>query len=108
VGPWLFDDRLIILKKWSANTGLDRDLLSTVPVWVRFPSLQLKHWSNSIISKIASVLGITLFMDKATANCERLEYSQAFVEISATKPLFKFVELQLEDGNSLQVEMEYE
>ena len=74
-GPRLFDVRLIIIKKWTADIGLDRDLLSAVPVWVRFPSLHLKFWSNSIISKTASVIGTPLFMDKATANCERIEYA---------------------------------
>jgi len=54
-GPWLFDGRLVILKKWSAQVGLDRDLLSAFPVWIRFPSLHLKFWSSAILSKAASV-----------------------------------------------------
>jgi len=41
-GPWQFDGRLIILKQWSESIGLDRDLLSSILVWVRFPSLHLK------------------------------------------------------------------
>lgn len=40
-GPWIFDGRLIILKRWSENIGVERELLSTVPVWIRFPSLHL-------------------------------------------------------------------
>jgi len=47
-------------------------------------------------------------MDKATTNCERIEYARVFVEISATKPLVKFVDLQFEEGDSVQVEVEYE
>jgi len=53
----------------------------------------LKLWSNSIISKIASVIGTPFFMYKATANCERIEYVRVFVKISATKPLSMFVDL---------------
>ena len=67
-GTWLFDGRLIILKKWTACTSLDRDLLSSVPGWLRIPSLHMKFWSCSIISKLASVIGIPLYMDKATAS----------------------------------------
>lgn len=37
----IFDGRLIILKRWSENIGVERELLSTVPVWIRFPSLHL-------------------------------------------------------------------
>ena len=47
-GPWLFDGRLIILKRWSESLELEPDLLSSIPVWVRFPSLHLK--SQDILS----------------------------------------------------------
>ena len=46
-------------------------------------------------------------MYKATANCERIEYVRVFVKISATKPLSMFVDLQLEGGKTLQVDVEY-
>ena len=62
-GPWLFDGRLTILKQWSESTGLDRDLLASVPMWVRFSSLHLKFWSISILSKAASIIGVPLYMD---------------------------------------------
>ena len=35
IGPWLFDGHLIVLKKWTEQVELERDLLSSVPVWVR-------------------------------------------------------------------------
>jgi len=38
---WLSDGRLIILIEWSSDIGLDRYLLSTVPIWIRFPSVHL-------------------------------------------------------------------
>ena len=41
-GPWLFDGRLIVLKRWTEGLELERDLLSSVPIWVRMPSLPLK------------------------------------------------------------------
>jgi len=31
-GPWLFDGRLTILKRWSESTSLERDLLNSIPV----------------------------------------------------------------------------
>jgi len=59
-GPWLFDGRLIILKSWSENIALERDLLSSIPIWVRFPNLHLKLWSNTAISYMASLIGTPL------------------------------------------------
>ena len=65
-GPWLFDGRLIILKRWTEGIELERDL--SVPI--RLPSLPLKLWSWEVISRIASLVGKPLFMDKATTMAE--------------------------------------
>ena len=43
-GPWLFDGRLIVLRRWSKSLELERDLFSSVPVGIRFPYLPLKLW----------------------------------------------------------------
>ena len=86
-GPWLFDGRLIVLKKWNEHIGLERDLQSSVPIWVHFPSLHLKLWSRNIIGRIASIVRNSNRMDKATAHSERLAYACCFIEVSASKPL---------------------
>jgi len=41
-GTRVFDGRLIILRKWTEKTGLERDLLSVFPLWIRFPHLPIK------------------------------------------------------------------
>lgn len=51
----------------NKDTGLERDLLSSIPMWVRFPALDLKFMSRAVISKVASLVGKPLFMDKATS-----------------------------------------
>jgi hypothetical protein len=107
-GPWLFDGRLIILKPWSPNIGLERDILSTVPVWIRFPSLHLKLWSNTVISYMASLIGKPLYMDNATATGERLEFARCFVEISACSKLPKSVRLDLGNGEWLETPVHFE
>ena len=93
-GPWLFDGRLIVLKKWTDQVGLERDLLSSVLVWVRFLALHLKLCSKAIISRIASVVGTPIHMDKVTAAGERLSNARCFIEVSATRNLPKSVLLQ--------------
>ncbi|XP_020266255.1 uncharacterized protein LOC109841719 [Asparagus officinalis] len=107
-GPWLFDGRLIILKKWSENIGLERELLTSVPVWIRLPSLHLKLWSNNIISRIASLVGNPLYIDKATATGERLAYARCFVEISSRAKLPNSIRMDLGNGEWLETDVEYE
>ncbi|XP_020250145.1 uncharacterized protein LOC109827551 [Asparagus officinalis] len=107
-GPWLFDGRLIILKQWSENIGLERDLLTTEPVWIRFPSLHLKLWSTNIIGRIASTVGIPIYIDQATASGERLAYARCFVEISSKAKLPNSVRMDLGNGEWLETKVEYE
>ena len=107
-GPWLFDGRLIILKQWSTDSGLDRDLLSSVPVWIRFPNLHLKFWSQNNLSKLADLIGVPLYMDKATTSMERVAFARCFVEISANAPLKIFVWLEVEEEEKVNIDVEYE
>lgn len=107
-GPWLFDGRLIILKPWSENIGLERDLLSSVPVWIRLPSLHLKLWSQNIVGRIASLIGIPLYMDSATASGERLAYARCFVEISSNSKLPTSVKMEIGNGEWLETPVQYE
>ena len=67
-GARLFDGRLIVRRRWSEHMGLERDFLSTIPVWVHFPSLNLKLWSKSVIGRIANMVGKPLYMDRAMTN----------------------------------------
>ena len=87
---------------------MERDLLSTATVWIRFPSLHLKFWSNTIISTLTSLIGTPMFMDKATAIGERLSYARCFIEIDALKKLPKTVTLEIEEGETIDVPVEFE
>ena len=89
--------------------GLERDLLSTIPVWIRLPSLDLNLWSKSITGRIVRRVGKPLYMDRATATGKRMSsYATAFVENSADKELPKQLHLQAEEVEEMVVEVEYE
>ena len=57
--------------------GLERDL-SIVPIWIRFPSFDLKLWSENIISRMVSMVGTPLYMDRATATRKMIVSPEAF------------------------------
>src|SRR5436189_3336841 len=82
----MYDGRLMILKQWTSASTFDRDVLSSLPLWIRIPSLPLKLWSKKAISEICSVIGRPIKLDPLTAKKERLLYARAFVEISAATP----------------------
>lgn len=106
-GPWMYDGRLLILKKWSPASTFDRDVLSSLPLWIRIPSLPLKIWSRQALSEICSAIGKPIQLDALTANHERLLYARAFVEISASKPPPSQVDIIIE-GITHKLPIEYE
>ncbi|KAM7462232.1 hypothetical protein LguiA_030353 [Lonicera macranthoides] len=75
-GPWTFDNRPLIVKPWTDDANLERGDMVEVPVWVRFPNLKLHMWSTTMLSKMASIIGKPLFMDRMTAERERLAYAR--------------------------------
>lgn len=40
-GPYCYDGRLIILRRWSSDLKMDRDLLTTMQIYVRLPSVNI-------------------------------------------------------------------
>lgn len=41
--PWLWGSKMLFLKPWSLDFDLSKDIYSTVPIWIRFPSLKLAN-----------------------------------------------------------------
>ncbi|KAM7486519.1 hypothetical protein LguiA_002528 [Lonicera macranthoides] len=40
-GPWYFDNRPVIVKLWSPDVSLERDGMSTVPIWIKLPKIRI-------------------------------------------------------------------
>jgi len=68
----------------------------------------LKFWSKEIISRIASLIGTPIHMDKATTTGEGLLYARCFIEVYAGQNLPKSALLQEEEVDEVAVEVEYE
>ncbi|KAK8673477.1 hypothetical protein V6N13_111811 [Hibiscus sabdariffa] len=97
-GPWHFQNKPLILRKWEPNMSkLDFDLVC-MPVWVQLYNVPLELFNKTGLSYIASALGNPLYMDSITANRERLEYAKVCVEIGACSSIPKFIDVLLRDG----------
>lgn len=87
-GPWIFDNRTLIVKPWTDDAIMEREDMVEFHVWVKFPNLKLHVWSTKTLSKMANIIGKPLFTDQMTAEKERLTYAMVCVEvkIGATLP----------------------
>lgn len=95
---FFFDKKPLILKDWSPDTRIDRDAISQLHIWVQLPSLHPKYWGAPSLSKIGSLLGTPLRMDRATKAKVKIDYARLLVEVQINAPLPDYVELLTENG----------
>ena len=67
--------------------SLEKEPLSTIPIWVQLPALPMEYWGKRCIRKIAGLLENVLKLDNATRNKDRLMYTRALVELNISKGL---------------------
>ncbi|KAF3660918.1 hypothetical protein FXO38_11988 [Capsicum annuum] len=73
-GIFHFDNKPFIVKAWSHEMEFTRDELLTVPIWIRFPGLDFKYWSQKGLSKLGSLIGKPLMVDQNTERMMGLNY----------------------------------
>ncbi|CAM8937480.1 unnamed protein product [Rhodiola kirilowii] len=87
LGPWSFDNRSLVLKPWSPDENYELESVTALPIWVRFPGLNLHMRCEEILSMIASTVGKPLRTDGFTATSEKLYYARVLIEVYASKEL---------------------
>ncbi|KAK9665887.1 hypothetical protein RND81_14G143200 [Saponaria officinalis] len=99
-GPWNFKTRQLILKPWTTSFSFVKERVSTVPVWVLLPNLDVQFWSAKALSKIASRVGKPLYTDKCTECKAKISFARVLVEVELMKDLIYEVRIQGPFGHS--------
>ena len=117
-GPWFIRSAPIFLLEWVANSKLEKEVITKVPVWVRFHKLPAVVYSEVGIRLIAEQVGRLMRMDEGTyARCNnpwgRYSYARCLIELSAVHDLLKSIEVDIPLSNgkgyySEFIDLEYE
>ncbi|XP_074305736.1 uncharacterized protein LOC141640956 [Silene latifolia] len=86
-GPWKIGSNSLVLKQCSPHFSCIMECVTIVPVWILFPDLDPYMWTDSILSKMASKIGKTLFADLHTTCKARLSFARILVEVDISKDL---------------------
>ena len=91
-GPWIVNNKPMVVQKWSTSINLDKTEPVTLPVWIKLTNLPLEAWSSKGLSALASRIGTPLIMDAMTTKMcihgvGRLGYARVLVEADANKGL---------------------
>ena len=74
---------------------------------MKFPKLPLYFWSPALISRIASTLGVPLYMDEATATGSRVDFARICVEIDVVFSFPQTTHLEV-NGSQEDIHVDYD
>ncbi|XP_074283509.1 uncharacterized protein LOC141608057 [Silene latifolia] len=106
-GPYLFENKPIILRPWSKDVDLIKEKVDKVPVWVKLYGIPIKFWGDCLPS-IAGLVGKFVRKDLATQDKTRLSFARVMVELTIDQVLKEKVRFLDEGGHVVDVRIEYE
>ncbi|KAK6796709.1 hypothetical protein RDI58_004410 [Solanum bulbocastanum] len=86
--------RPIIMKPWVSEFNFKKEILTTIPLWVKLSNLPLYHWNSVVLSKIGSSLGKPLYANECTTQTSRISFDRILVKVDVTRPLAKVIKIQ--------------
>ncbi|KAL9667655.1 hypothetical protein QQ045_002018 [Rhodiola kirilowii] len=87
LSPWSFDSRPLVLKPWSPDENYELQSVNVLPIWERFPGLNLHMRSEKILSMIASTVSKPLRTNGFPTTNEKLSYARVLIEVYASNEL---------------------
>ncbi|XP_070026139.1 uncharacterized protein [Nicotiana sylvestris] len=107
-GLYTIRNKPIIVKAWSPNFDFSKEILQTIPIWVKLPNLSLNCWSMDSFSRIGSGLGIPLYTDECISKMERISYARFLVEMNVTKEMPTVLKVMDPKGKVFEQSIHYD
>ncbi|XP_058763744.1 uncharacterized protein LOC131637172 [Vicia villosa] len=94
--------------EWRHDFSMEKDMLRSIPIWIKLPSLPLPLWGVQSLGKIGSTVGNPLFINECTVGKLRVSYARLLVEVDVTQKLCEEVTIKDHEGKIRQQKVEYE
>ncbi|KAL8171202.1 hypothetical protein V2J09_023006 [Rumex salicifolius] len=80
--PWTIRNKPLVLRRWKEGMPLDLSCLDNIPIWVTIPELDVRFWSEHMLERIGSAIGIPILTHYHSATQGRLSFARVLVEIA--------------------------
>lgn len=104
----MLNTKSITVKIRSADFDFNKEVLRTVPIWVKYPNLPLNCWSMDSLSRISSGLGMSLYADECTRKVERISFVRVLVDMDVARELSKKLKVEDPNGRVFEQAVQYE
>lgn len=71
----MMNNKPVIVKTWAADFDFNKEVMQTIPLWVKFPNLPLNYQEEQSLSRIASGIGVPLYVDECTTQVDKISYA---------------------------------
>lgn len=103
-----FDNKPLIVKEWVPEIDFSKEELYSVLIWVKLPGLEFKYWSAKSLSKIDSLIGKPLMVDKNTEQKIGLSFAKSLIEVQIERALSEVIQFKNEKGKILEQQVNYD
>ena len=107
-GCYHFDRKPLLVKGWNPDMDLQTETITSLPLWIQLPNLDIKYWGTRSLSKIGSMLGIPLKTDKFTKERSYLHYARLLIDMPISGPFPAYVEFFNDAEVLIRQEVVYE
>lgn len=87
---------------------MNRDMLCTIPIWVKLHQLSLHLYGDKSLGNIGSEIGKPFFTYECTIGKFRVSYATILVEVGITQKSCEDVSIKDNEGRKIKHMIEYE
>lgn len=106
-GPYLYAMTGLYMWPWMMNFVLEREIFTSVPVWISLYSLPLDYWLPKSLKTIGNKLGHFMKISKETLKGKYTSFARICVEMDLSGALLKAIILEVYDEDWVQM-VDYE
>ncbi|GJR83296.1 RNA-directed DNA polymerase, eukaryota, reverse transcriptase zinc-binding domain protein [Tanacetum coccineum] len=97
-GPWMVNNKPLVVQKWSIDMCMDKAEPKRIHVWVKIRNVLMEAWSVKGISALTSSIRKPVIMDEITTRMYvtgvgRIGFARVLVEIDAEKGIKDKIEI---------------
>lgn len=89
--------RILYLASWMEANKFKKNVIESVPCWVKFEDIAHSYWSREGLTHIAKAVGIPLKFDENTTRFKPLRFASVQVMLSYSSPRPDFIWVLVED-----------
>ncbi|KAL7238196.1 hypothetical protein ACSBR2_004317 [Camellia fascicularis] len=86
---------------------LTKEYVAQIPVWLKLFNVPMEYWDFEGLSRIASHIGVPLFMDHLTSSGTRISFARVCVEVNVDSILPHSFFVKCED-EVVEIRVEYQ